>query len=169
LDKSPGRAANAGAQMSQAWLIIERFENWEVDAANNFAFFGLSERYRKPAAEIAKGDLMFAYVSSGRSAFADIRIVVEPGFKRLKTQSYDAAFSLSFSTKPVLTLPQSQWLKIKDVADQLELTRERKDYRPLLQTSLRRLSPHDAAMLERKMRDAHAAQSGDHRVTSAKS
>jgi hypothetical protein len=67
--------------MTQGWLIIERLENWEVDAANKFAFFGLSNRYKKTAAEITQNDTVFCYVSSGISAFSDIRIVQETGLK----------------------------------------------------------------------------------------
>jgi hypothetical protein len=73
--------------MAQGWLIIERLENWEVDKAKNFAFFGVPERARKTAAEIAEGDLVFCYVSSGRSAFSDIRVVKEAGLQKMKIQS----------------------------------------------------------------------------------
>lgn len=138
----------------QGWLIIERIENWEVDAANKFAFFGLSERYRKIAAELAAGDLVFCYVSSGRSAFSDIRMVQETGLKRLKVQSYDSAFSFYFSTKPILVLPRHRWVSIKEVAPELDLTRGRKDYRPLFQTSIRRLTAHDIEYLQTRLKSA---------------
>jgi hypothetical protein len=140
--------------MGQSWLIIERFENWEVDAANNFSFFGLSDRYRKLAAEIAEKDLVFCYVSSGRSAFSDIRMVQETGLKRLKVQSYDSAFSLYFSTKSVLVLPRQKWLPIKEIAPELDLTRDRKDYRPLFQTSLRKLTEHDSRILQLRLQQS---------------
>jgi hypothetical protein len=52
--------------MEQSWLIIERFENWEVDQKNSFSFFGLPDRYHKAASEIGKGDVLYCYVSSGR-------------------------------------------------------------------------------------------------------
>jgi hypothetical protein len=133
------------------WMIVERAENHEIDTANKFAFFGLPNRYRKLASSIEKGDLVFCYVSSGRSAFADIREVQETGLKRLKVQSYDAAFAYYFSTKPILVLPRDKWLSIKDVATELELTRDRKDYRPILQTSIRMLTKHDADLLQKRL------------------
>jgi hypothetical protein len=95
----------SGVQIGQSWLIIERAENWDVDATNNFSFFGLSDCYRKMAAEVAEQDSLFCYVSSTRSAFADIRKVQETGLKRLKVQFYDAAFAFCFATAPVLVLP----------------------------------------------------------------
>lgn len=140
--------------MQQSWLIIERIENWEVDAANSFSFFGLSDRYRKPAGQIEKGDLVFCYVSSGKSALSDIRAVQETGLKPLKVQSYDSAFALYFSTRPVLVLPRENWVRIKDVASELDLTRGRADYRPLFQTSLRKLTEHDSKVLQARLEQA---------------
>jgi len=144
--------------MPQSWLIIERYENWQVDFANNFSFFGLSDRYKRSASEIAVGDLLFCYVSSGKSSFSDIRLIQEKGLKRLKVQSYDSSFANSFSTKPVLVLPEQKWLPIKEVVAKLDLTRDRKDYRPMFQTSLRKLSQHDANLLEARLRAASTSQ-----------
>ncbi|KAF0207150.1 MAG: hypothetical protein FD139_3568 [Methylocystaceae bacterium] len=140
--------------MGQGWLIIERFENWEVDAANNFSFFGLPSRHRKIATEIVKGDRVYCYVSSGRSSFSDIRVVQETGLKRLKEQAYDSAYTFAFSTTPLLVLPRASWIPIKEVVGELDLTRGRADYRPLFQTSIRKLTEHDAAFLDKEMRDA---------------
>ncbi len=140
--------------MPQAWIIIERFENWEVDEANKFSFFGLSNRYRNVASEIAAKDVIFSYVSSGRSAFADMRIVREAGLKTLKIQSYDSPFAFYFSTAPLLVLPRQRWLSIKEVVADLDLTRGRADYRPLFQTSIRKITEHDAKLLKRKLEQA---------------
>jgi hypothetical protein len=140
--------------MSQPWMIIERFENWKIDEANHFSFFGLSNRYRRVAREILAKDLIFSYVSSGRSAFADMRIVQETGLKTLKVQSYDSPFAFYFSTAPLLVLPREKWLSIKEVAADLDLTRGRADFRPLLQTSIRKLTDHDANLLKRKLEEA---------------
>lgn len=140
--------------MSQGWLIVERLENWEVDANNHFTFFGLSSRYRKFAAEIQARDSIICYVSSGLSVFSDIRTVQDAGMRQLKDQSYDSAFPYSFSTAPVLVLPREKWVPLKEVAPHLDLTRGRTDYRPLLQISLRKLTAHDTIFLEAKLRAA---------------
>ena len=138
--------------LMQGWMIVERLENWKVDEANNFAFFGLKERYRKIAGEIAAGDLVFCYVSSGRSSFADIRLVKEAGLRPLKMQPYYLAYSHSFATTPSLILPEPQWLPIKEIAENLDLTRGRTQYSSLFQTSIRKLTTHDTEFLERKLR-----------------
>src|SRR5690349_2083583 len=140
--------------MAQGWLIIERIENWEIDEANNFAFFGLTERYRKPASEIAPNDLVICYVSSGRSAFSDVRRVQEAGLKKLKVQSYASAFPYYISTVPVISLPQDKWIPIKEIDSELDLTRGRKDYRMLFQTSIRRLTANDTEYLHNKIKAA---------------
>ena len=136
----------------QGWIIVERLENWEVDAANKFAFFGLKDRYRKTAEQISTGDLLFCYVSSGRSAFADIRSVRESGLRPLKSQPYDLAYNHCFATAPSLVLPKLKWLPIKEVESELDLTRGRNDFRPLFQTSIRKITEHDTNLLERKLR-----------------
>ena len=143
--------------MPKAWLIIERLENWQVDAANSFAFFGLSDRYRNSAAQIEKGDRVYCYVSSGCSAFSDIRIVKETGLKPLKVQSYDAAFAHYFSTSPQLVLPRAHWVPVKTIAAELDLTRDRADYRSIFQTSLRKLTEHDSELLTSRLEQALAS------------
>ena len=45
--------------MVNCWMIIERLENWEVDKKAEFSMFGLSNRYKKAAEQIEKGDLVF--------------------------------------------------------------------------------------------------------------
>jgi len=148
--------------MSTAWMTIERFENWQVDAKNDFAFFGLSGRYSRRAAEIAKGDLVFTYVSSAISAFADVREVKEAGLKTMRRQTYYSSFAFYFSTNPVLVLPELKWLPIKEVASELDFTRGRKDYRSLLYTSIRKLAEHDGNfLLQRMQQNMPAVESGE--------
>jgi hypothetical protein len=139
--------------MAQSWLIIERIENWEIDRAADFQYFGLSNRYRNTVANIAEKDLVFCYVS-GQSAFADVRVVREAGLKPMKIQYYFDDFPLYIATAPLLVLPREKWIPVKEVADQLEMTRDRKDYRAMFQMSIRRLSPHDATFLNGRLEKA---------------
>jgi hypothetical protein len=132
-----------------SWLIVERLENWEADRAANFSFFGLSNRYRKLAGMVAQGDLFFSYVSSGISAFADMRMVRSAGLKPLRHDTkYDSGFSSYIETASVVVLDRARWLPLKEIASELELTKSREDWRPLFQTSIRALSPHDGRLLK---------------------
>lgn len=144
--------------MTQGWLIIERLENWKVDAANNFSFFGLPNRSRKIAAEIKARDYIICYVSSGLSVFSDIRVVQDTGIRQLKNQSYDSAYPFFFSTASVLVLPSEKWVALKEVGPHLDLTRGRTDYRPLFQTSIRKLTSHDSEYLQAKLREAAVSE-----------
>jgi hypothetical protein len=150
-----------------SWLIIERLENWEADRAADFSYFGLSNRYKKFVELIKQDDLVFCYVSTGISAFSDVRKVRVGGLRPLTATAYsnrsrptpDSAFTLRIETAPLLVLDRQRWLPFKDVVAQLELTRDRSDWRPL-QTSIRALSKHDGALLkealERRARDSRA-------------
>lgn len=68
------------------WLIVERIENWDADRQAGFSIFGLPPRYGNISSEIKKGDLVYCYVSSGISAFSDIRVVQDTGIKKLKEE-----------------------------------------------------------------------------------
>jgi EVE domain-containing protein len=146
--------------MEQHWLIIERFDNWDADRTNGFTFFGLPDRHRNAALEIKKGDKVYCYVSSKISAFSDIRIVLDAGLKKINEDSfediYDRSFPYYFTTAPMLVLPREKWVPVKQLASLLELTRGRTEasHRALFQTSIRKLSPGDAAVISNVMRRA---------------
>lgn len=135
--------------MTQYWMIVERLENWFVDKASDFKIFGLSSRYEKPAGRLRNGDFIFGYVSSGVSAFADIRILKENGAKPLRQfTEYDSGYDLYLSTAPYLVLAESEWLPLKSIVGKLEFTRDRRDWRPLFRKTLRQLSEADGLLLK---------------------
>jgi hypothetical protein len=145
------RVKNAKAE--HHWLIVERAENWEADRSNGFSHFGLPPRYKSISSEIAVGDVVYCYVSSSISAFSDIRIVRDAGVKKLKLDSfediYNRNFAYYFTTSPVLVLPRERWVPLSQLVSVLELTKDRTRLgrRAVFQTSIRRLSPADAALL----------------------
>ena len=139
--------------MQQTWIIIERFENWQVDSANKFAFFGISSRHENIARKVSKGDLLFCYVSSGMSAFSDIRRARETGIKPLRVYTdYDTALPSCILTEPYLVLDPQNWLPVKEVIGHLALTKEHKDWRQLFRTTIRALSEDDARYLLKAIR-----------------
>jgi hypothetical protein len=143
--------------MEQHWLIIERVENWEADRKNGFSFFGLPPRYKSISSKIRKGDKVYCYVSSGISAFSDIRLVRDAGIKKMKEDSfhdiYSRNFAYYFTTEPVLILAREKWVPLTQLVSALELTRERtfSSRRAVFQTSIRMLSPADAKLLNETM------------------
>ena len=138
--------------MPQSWLIIERLENWQVDKSSSFSMFGLSSRYKSIADKIVKGDFVFFYVSSGISSFSDIRVITET--KKLpirRSTNYHSNFDFYLATAPVLILDRSCWLPLKEVLDELDLTKGREEWRQMFRTSLRHLTPHDADILRSRL------------------
>jgi hypothetical protein len=143
--------------MEQHWLIVERVENWEADQMNGFSFFGLPPRYKGVSSNINKGDKVYCYVSSGISAFSDIRVVCDTGIKELKEGSfhdvYNRNFAYYFTTMPVVLLPRNKWVPLSRLASKLELTRQRttSSIRAVLQRSILKLSQADAELLTQAM------------------
>ncbi len=150
-EDTPQRTAPAASRPmeKQAWLIIERLENWEADQAAGFTMFGLSARYKKLASRIETRDFVFCYVSSGISAFSDIRLVQAAGIKPLRRSTdYDAAFDFYISTAPLIVLQRPRWVSLKSVVSDLDLTKNREEWRQMFRTSLRLLSAHDGELLK---------------------
>jgi predicted RNA-binding protein len=136
------------------WLLIERLENWEIDQKQGFVRFGLPEKARL-AQKIKKGDLLIFYISSGLSAFSDIREATADGTTKLPFGGdYDTAFPLSISTRPYLTLRRSDWVPIHHLLDKLEITSGKKDWRQVVRTTLKHLSDKDARVIIDAMKKA---------------
>ncbi len=130
------------------WLIVERPENWEVDRKSGFAQFGLPERKEKMGNRVSKGDRLIVYISSGISCFADVRCVESDGPVRVAGISdYDDVFPLALKTEPLVTLPTEKWVPIKDLIQDLEFTKDLKDWRQAMRSSLRPLTEKDGDLL----------------------
>jgi hypothetical protein len=137
------------------WLLVERLENWRLDRQDGFQKFGLPDRKVGLGRLIKKGDLLFFYVSSGRSCFADIREAREPSVSKLRLGGdYDMAFPWCVLTKPLLTLPPEAWVPIQSLIAELSFTRGRADWRQLMRNTLRKLETDDAAQIMRAMQSA---------------
>lgn len=146
----------------KTWMIVERLENWQVDEANDFQFFGIPDRLERRAREISRGDYFIVYVSSGISAFSDIRQATSSKLSRLRFGgNYDTPFPYRVETKPVLTLERKQWVPIKSMISELSFTRDKRDWRQVMRNALRTLSSHDASLINKKMTEAerYATQS----------
>lgn len=152
------RGSSAGRKEPEEptnWLLVERAENWEHDKKNGFTHFGIPDRKEKLGRSIKKSDLLFFYVSSGRSSFADVREASESGVSKLRLGGeYDTPFQWCVRTKPILTLAPEAWVSIKPLIEKLALTRGKKDWRQVMRCSLRKLEAKDAAYILRVMQEA---------------
>lgn len=139
------------------WLIVERLENWEVDRDSDFSRFGLPERLERRASEVRKGDRLVAYVSSGISAFADVRQATSDGVEKLRFGGdYDTAFPICIRTESLFSLDRPQWVPIRTLVSELSFTKGKRDWRQLMRNSLRLLSQSDAERIIDCMKGARS-------------
>lgn len=140
------------------WLLVERIENWETDRKEGFRRFGLPAKKQRLADEMKAGDTLIFYVSSGMSQFADVREVTKEGtFKLGVGGRYDTAFPIFIATKPVLTLELANWVKIHGLLDKLAITANKRDWRQVMRTSLRRITDNDAEIIIHAIKQAAKA------------
>lgn len=131
------------------WLVVERYENWISDRQNGFCRYGIPHRLRNLASKVKRGDRLITYVSSRHSAFADIRCVTSDELQKINgLQFYDDPFQYSIQTKPILTLEQDAWVKVKPHLAELNFTREHKSWGVVFYTALRKLDLVDGKYIE---------------------
>lgn len=142
------------------WLIVERYENWSQDRDNDFSVFGLPKRKLKLASKINKGDFLICYVSSGRSAFSDVRQVTnDTPIKTPKNVFYDEPFEHCIATEKKIVLPEQNWVSIRGLLTQLNLTKDRANWAPIMLNSLRELDQVDGELIKKEIEKA--AKSSD--------
>ena len=143
---------------ASVYMIVERIENWQIDKKSNFELFGIPRRFEKTAREIKRGDLLIVYVSSGISAFSDVRRVTSDKLEKLRFGGdYDTAFPFCVKTESVFVLDRHSWLPIKGLINSLSFTKGRKDWRQTMRNALRRIEASEAdliiSMMKRKGKD----------------
>lgn len=144
---------------SSDWLIVESPGNWKIDARNGFTFFGVTGRFEYLKDRVKEGDRLFAYVS-GKSAFADVRLVTKSGLRTLRGGGdYEMALPFCVDTKPALTLPEDRWLPMSEVRERLKLTAGKQHWTHVLRTAFKKLEPEDGALLAEEM-EARLAPDG---------
>lgn len=129
------------------WLLVERYENYRIDLDEGFIRFGIPESKATLGVQVCSGDTLIFYVSSGRSSFSHVREATRDGLHKLGLAGeYDTGYAYALATKPVLLLPRSQWISIKELQNALSFVRG-KDLRRAMRTSIMRLSDADAAVI----------------------
>lgn len=143
------------------WMIVERIDNWKIDEANGFQFFGLPEKSRKFSNSLEPGDVLLTYVSGGPSSIADSREVLDvdvPADDRLTrysdSTSYFRDLSFLLLTRPIDVLPREHWIPFKSLAEELSATKGRNSWSWFVQTSLRQLAEPDGVLIYSEIQKA---------------
>jgi hypothetical protein len=156
---APGTRAtrhDAPERLPADWLIVESIANWQVDSRNRFSYFGITKRFEKLASSMVPGDRLFTYVT-GKSSFSDIRRVTKAGVRNLRGGGdYELSLPLCIDTEEVLVLRPADWLPVREIKDQLVLTKSvesSKGRGQIFRHTPRLLDPKDASLLETKLRE----------------
>jgi hypothetical protein len=137
------------------WLLVERLANWERDCANGFRQFGIPSNKKGLAGRIRRGDFLIFYVSSGVSAFADVREAETDGVRPMpRDDNYDIHFPWMILSRPILTVARDKWVHIGTLAAKLSITAGMKHWRNAVRSSLNRLDPRDANLILESMQQA---------------
>jgi predicted RNA-binding protein len=146
-----------------AWVLTGSLENFRATRERGFRVIGAKEGRRRLAEQIEPRDRIVFYVT-GVQAFAGIvRVTGEmyedreriwPG-KPGKADPYP----WRFQTEPELVLDEEDFVPAEELAGELEHVRKwpAEHWRLAFQGQLRTVSDADAALLERRLREAAAA------------
>lgn len=130
-------------------------DNWMVDRNQGFIRFGIPERRIKLAAKLSAGDYLITYVSGGRSAFSDIRTVIDGKLEKLRFGGeYNGPYFAAVKTSPETILEEQDWLPVHEVKDNLALFGDG-DWRQYMRVSLRQISSEDGLFLAEEIRRRH--------------
>ena len=136
------------------WLIVESPGNWEADRKRGFTSLGVSERFRRAASSMRKGDILISYVSKA-GAFADLRRVESDAPKQASDSGgYDRLFPLEVKTSSVIALERGQWISVKELLEDLEFTRGKPNWSWVFRTSIKLLDEADGKRLAAEVRKA---------------
>jgi len=146
----------------KTWILTGSLENFRAGRERGFPVAGMKERRRRLAEQVAPGDLIVFYVTGVQAFGAITRVVGElyedrtriwPG-KPGKADDYP----WRFETEPVVVLDEGDFVRAEELAGELEHTRKwpAEHWRLAFQGQLRTVSDHDAALLERVVREQSA-------------
>ena len=143
-----------------SWVLTGSLDNFRATREHDFRLIGAKEKRRPMAERIEPGDEILFYVTGVQAFGGVVRVTSEmfedrepvwPG----KPGKVDA-YPWRFETEPVVVLEEARFLPAVDVVAQLEHTAKwpAEHWHLAFQGQLRPVSPGDARLLERRIREA---------------
>ncbi len=149
--------------MAENWVLTGSVENFRATREHGFNVIGAKERRRGMAEQIEPGDQIVFYVTVVQAFGGIVRVTGEMFEDRTplwpgKPGKRDA-YPWRFHTEPVVTLDEDDFVSAEDLAAELEHVRKwpLEHWHLAFQGQLRAVSPADAALLERRIREAAGA------------
>jgi len=154
---------------STSYVLTGSPDNFRATRERRFSVIGMKEGRRRLAEAIEVGDRIVLYLTQVQAFGAIIRVTgpmyedrepISPGKPALpgKPGTGDP-YPWRFETEPEIVLPEDSFLPAEEMADELEHVRKwpREHWQLAFQGQLRAVSPADAALLERRMRERRGA------------
>ncbi len=145
---------------SRTWILTGSPDNYAVTRERGFSVIGMKERRRLQAQEMHPGDRIILYLTKVMAFAGSITLTGElyedrepiwPG----KPGNPDP-YPWRFACEPELILDEGSWLPAESVKDELEHIRKwpAEHWKLAFQGQLRTVSPADAELLMRRLREA---------------
>ncbi|GAA6170750.1 hypothetical protein NBRC116592_04200 [Colwellia sp. KU-HH00111] len=134
------------------YINVLRLDNFEVDFRNGFSTLAIAERKLKLSTQLSEGDMVISYVSSRVSSFASIRSIVNPSLiPSAKILEYDVPIHGYIETRPELVLKESEWVRVKDIIQDLSFIKHKKYWMNKFLNSLFEINKKDFHIIRKLM------------------
>ena len=148
------------ADAPTTWILTGSPENFAATRDHGFSLIGMKERRRLQAQQMVPGDRIILYLTRVKAFAASIRLTGElfedrapvwPG----KPGAADP-YPWRFPAAPEVVVPEDAWVPAEELAPALEHVRKwpAEHWTLAFQGQLRTVSPHDAALILRRLRAA---------------
>jgi hypothetical protein len=145
---------------ARTWVLTGSLDNYRATAERGFTVIGLKEGRRRMAEQMAKGDIVVFYVTGVQAFGGSVRVVGDLYEDRTKLwpgkPGKPDPYPWRFETEPVVVLGDDALIPAEGIARRLEHVRKwpAEHWRLAFQGQLRMVTPDDAAVLDRALREA---------------
>lgn len=133
------------------WLVPERVENFETDVRFDFKVKGFPERLRNSVSKIRPGDRLVIYIASHKSVIAGILTAKSECYKK-KDLIWDDFFNLRIDTETYIILNEGQFVRFRDLVNDLEFIKNKRAWKVYLMRSLVKIPQKDYLFIEREVK-----------------
>ncbi len=134
----------------QAWLIVQRLENWRATKKLAYSKLGFADWMKAWAGKMVVGDSIFLYVASNKSVVAaHLRVSSKPF--RESVGHWDEPFPIRVRTELVVGLDETTWLPVREILQDLSITKGKENWGQCFRRPIRLLTAEDADLLHQRM------------------
>lgn len=136
-------------EVHQAWIVVERYDNWLMDKNRGFDVIGFPKSSKTLASQITKGDRLVVYIASSKSVIAGIHEVTSDTFYTSNDLLWDEIFPFRFKIKTDIILHEEKFIPIRTLINDLSFIRFPKNWKHYFRTSLRKINGADYSVIRK--------------------